>query len=175
MAEVATGFGLVAGGAKVVNEPMPDYIIPDETYVIIAYYKSKEHLEWIKKEMKYNGRIGNANGAMDLTPEFIGANYIILHSKIDPRPIVYKINQEVDYRPTVVSSSDDVFKLNSEFPEYPNPSQQFYLLFNLLEKEENFLDGTINVENLPGYDSAMKNTLPFTCTLTEFIKFSKVL
>ncbi|MEN9303073.1 MAG: hypothetical protein RL264_1502 [Bacteroidota bacterium] len=168
---------------NLLNEPMPEYLdeakkvklIPDETHIIIAYYKSIDHLKWIQKRMKYNGRIGNVRGAMNLTPEFIGANYIILHSKIDPRPIVYKINQEVDYRPTVVSSSDDVFKLNSEFPEYPNPSQQFYLLFNLLEKEENFLDGTINVENLPGYDSAMKNTLPFTCTLTEFIKFSKVL
>ena len=78
----------------IVNEPMPDYILPDETFVIIAYYKSKEHLAWIKKGMKYNGRIGNVGGAMNLTPEFIGANYLILHNKSNPELIIYKINQK---------------------------------------------------------------------------------
>ena len=79
---------------RIVNELMPDYIIPDETHVIVAYYKSKEHLAWIIKEMKYNGRIGNTNGAMDLTPEFIGAKYLLLHNKIVKGSLIYKINQK---------------------------------------------------------------------------------
>jgi len=89
---------------RIVNEPMPDYIIPDETYVIVAYYKSKEHLDWIKKEMKYNGRIGNANGAMDLTPEFIGAKYLLLHNKKEQGTLIFKINQSEKKKPTVIDS-----------------------------------------------------------------------
>jgi hypothetical protein len=60
-------------------------------------------------------------------------------------------------------------------PKYPNPSQPFYLLFDLLEKEENFLVGHYDIKKLPGYDNATQKTLPFTCTLTELIKIGKVL
>jgi hypothetical protein len=59
-------------------------------------------------------------------------------------------------------------------PKYPNPSQPFYLLFDLLEKEENFLVGHYDIKKLPGYDIATKKTLPFTCTLTDLIKIAKV-
>jgi hypothetical protein len=111
---------------------------------------------------------------MNLTPEFIGAHYIILHSKSDPRRIIYKINQEESYKPTVVSSSDYIFKKNPEYPEYPNPSQPFYLLFNLSDKEDKFLDGIFDITKLPEYESAMENTLPFTCTLTDLIKLAKI-
>ena len=43
--------------------------------------------------MKYNGRVGNANGAMDLTPEFIGAKYLILHNKNVLGCLIFKINK----------------------------------------------------------------------------------
>jgi len=165
---------------NLLNEPMPEYLdqarkvklIPDETHIIIAYYKSNDHLKWIQKRMKYNGRIGNVGGAMNLTPEFIGANYLILHNKSNPELIIYKINQKDEYKPVVISSKEDVFVMD---PKYPNPSQPFYLLFDLLEKEENFLVGHYDIKKLPGYDNATQKTLPFTCTLTELIKIGKVL
>ena len=150
---------------RIVNDPMPDYIIPDETYVIVAYYKSKEHLEWIKKEMKYNGKIGNANGAMDLTPEFIGAKYLLLHNKKEQGSLIFKINQSEKKKPTVIDS-----KL---LKGYPKPSKPFYLVFNLLDKEEAFLDRKFNLHNLPDFDKAQKNSLPFTCSLTELLNLAK--
>jgi hypothetical protein len=146
---------------RIVNEPMPDYIIPDETYVIVAYYKSKEHLEWIKKEMKYNGRIGNANGAMDLTPEFIGAKYLLLHNKKEQGSLIFKINQSETKKPTVIDS-----KL---LKGYPKPSKPFYLVFNLLEKEKDFLERDYNIKLLKGY-SEDKEAFPFTCKLSDLIK-----
>jgi predicted component of viral defense system (DUF524 family) len=150
---------------SIVNDPMPDYIIPDETYVIVAYYKSKEHLEWIKKEMKYNGRIGNANGAMDLTPEFIGAKYLLLYNKKEQGSLIFKINQSEKKKPTVLDS-----KL---LKGYPKPSKPFYLVFNLLDKEEAFLNRKFNLHNLPDFDKAQKNSLPFTCSLTELLNLAK--
>jgi predicted component of viral defense system (DUF524 family) len=159
---------------KVLNEPMPEYLdlenkikfIPDETHVIIAYYKSKDHLSWIQDRMKYNGRIGNVKGAMNLTPEFIGANYLVLHNKSNPDLIIYKIDQNEKNKPFVISSKDSVF--NSKNPKYPNSSQPFYLIFNLTEKENGFLIGEYNISKLPGF-SDEKEALPFTCTLTEFV------
>jgi hypothetical protein len=147
---------------RIVNDPMPDYIIPDETHVIVGYYKSKEHLNWIKKEMKYNGRIGNAKGAMDLTPEFIGAKYLILHNKNVSNSIIYKIDQTNKKKPTVISSSHKYFK------NYPSPSQPFYLVFNLIKKEDDFLDKDFNIKILNGY-SEEKEAFPFTCSLSELM------
>ena len=136
---------------------MPDYIIPDETYVIVGYYKSKEHLDWIMKEMKYNGRIGNANGAMDLTPEFIGAKYLLLHNKKEQGSLIFKINQSEKKKPTVIDS-----KL---LKGYPKPSKPFYLVFNLLEKEKGFLDRDYKIKLLKD-----KEAFPFTCKLSDLIR-----
>jgi predicted component of viral defense system (DUF524 family) len=164
---------------NLLDEPMPEYLdeakkvklIPDETHIIIAYYKSIDHLNWIQNRMKYNGRIGNSRGAMKLTPEFIGANYIILHNTSNPEIVIYKINQREEYKPVVISAEDDIFV---QEPIYPNPSQPFYLLFNLLEKENNFLETNLDIRKLPGYNTAVKNKLPFTCTLTDLINKAKV-
>lgn len=147
---------------RIVNEPMPDYIIPDETHVIVAYYKSKEHLAWIIKEMKYNGRIGNANGVMDLTPEFIGAKYLLLHNKKEQGSLIFKVNQKEGNKPTIVAST------HKSFNNYPKPSKPFYLVFNLLEKEKDFLDRDYNIKLLKGY-SEDKEAFPFTCKLSDLI------
>ena len=167
---------------NILNEPMPEYLdlenriklIPDETNVIIAYYKSDEHLEWITKRMKYNGRIGSDRGAMALTPQYIGAHYLILHNKSNPENYIFKIDQSEKNKPVIIAATDDIFvkkdPQDPEDPEYPNPSQPFYLVFNLLEKEQSFLDGKFNLHNLPEFTEAQKNSLPFTCTLTELLK-----
>ena len=147
---------------RVVNEPMPEYIIPDETNVIVAYYKSKEHLDWIKSEMKYNGRIGNANGAMGLTPEFIGAKYLLLHNKSVKGYLIFKINQLAGKKPTIVSSTHKIFK------NYPKPSKTIYLVFNLEEKEKDFLNSDYNIKLLKGY-SEDKEAFAFTCKLSDLI------
>jgi len=150
---------------SIVNEPMPDYIIPDETSVIVAYYKSDVHLAWIKDRMKYNGRIGNVRGAMSLTPEYIGADYIVLHTKSKSNLEIFKIDQSVGFKPSVISSSDDLFNLN--VPKYPDSRNPFYLVFSLLEKEKGFLDGEYDISKLSGY-SIEEDAFPFTCTLTDF-------
>jgi predicted component of viral defense system (DUF524 family) len=146
---------------KIINEPMPEYIIPNETYVIVAYYKSKEHLEWIKREMKYNGRIGNTKGAMDLTPEFIGAKYLLLHNKNETGSVIFKINQKELEKPRVLASN--------ELKNYPDSKHPFYLVFNLEEKEKDFLNNECNFKQLPGY-SEDKDAFPFTCSLAELLK-----
>jgi predicted component of viral defense system (DUF524 family) len=155
---------------RIVNEAMPDYIIPDETHIIIGYYKSDEHLAWIQDRMKYNGRIGNVKGSMKLTSEFIGANYLILHNKHKHDVIIYKINQTANEKPSVIASNDIVF--NAPNPKYPNPTQPFYLIFNLLEKEEDILNGSYNIKALKNF-SDDNEAFPFTCKLSDLINTRK--
>ncbi len=149
-----------------IQEPIPEYLIPHETHVIIAYYKSVEHLDWIQDRMKYNGRIGNVRGAMDLTPEFIGAQYILLHNENSEEPIIYKIDQTPTKKPSVILSQDSIFTENQ--PLYPNSTNPFYLVFNLLEKENKFLDKVYDFKALPGY-SAESEAFAFTCNLVDLI------
>jgi hypothetical protein len=149
-----------------IHDPIPEYLIPHETHVIVAYYKSIEHLEWIQDRMKYNGRIGNVRGAMDLTPEFIGAQYILFHNENSEAPIIYKIDQTPTNKPTVISSQDSIFK--EKKPVYPNSTNSFYLVFNLLEKEDHFLDKEYNFKALAGY-SEDRESFAFTCNLVELM------
>jgi hypothetical protein len=116
--------------------------------------------------MKYNGRIGNVRGAMDLTPEFIGAQYILLHNENSEVPIIYKIDQTPTKKPSVISSQDPIFTENQ--PLYPNSTNPFYLVFNLLEKENKFLDKVYDFKALPGY-SAERDAFAFTCNLVELM------
>jgi len=153
--------------SKIINEPMPEYIIPEETSVLVGYYKSDEHLAWIQDRMKYNGRTGNVRGAMNLTPDFIGAEYLILHNKNNPNLIIYKIDQTENNKPIIISSSDLLF--TEGFPKYPSPGQPFYLVFNLIEKETSFLNGNYDIKSLSGF-SDDNEALPFTCKLSELFK-----
>ncbi len=152
---------------RIVKEPMPEYIIPDETYVIVAYYKSDPHLSWIQSRMKYNGRIGNVKGAMDLTPEFIGAKYLILYNKNKVGSLIFKIVQTENNKPSVISSTHTIF--TEKEPIYPNASQPFYLVFNLEEKEKDFLNNDYDFKKLNGYDED-KEAFPFTCSLSELMR-----
>jgi predicted component of viral defense system (DUF524 family) len=154
-----------------IQEPIPEYLIPHETHVIIAYYKSSEHLMWIQDRMKYNGRIGNVRGAMDLTPEFIGAQYILLHNENSEDPIIYKIDQTPTKKPSVISSQDSIF--TQRIPLYPNSTNPFYLVFNLLEKETHFLDKIYDYKSLPGY-SEERDAFAFTCNLAELMNVSLI-
>ena len=64
--------------------------LPDETTVLIGYYKSKEHLDWIKNNWLYNGRAGERGGAIAISKEIVTARYILLHNGRDAE--LYKIN-----------------------------------------------------------------------------------
>jgi predicted component of viral defense system (DUF524 family) len=143
-------------------EPVPEYLIPHDTHVIVGYYKSLEHLNWIKKNMKYNGRVGNTYGAMPLTPNYIGAEFLVLHNKNYEEVLIYKINQKNSYKPTVILA-DDLLKL-----DYPNPKHPMYLLFNLEPKEEGFLNQNYQISKIKNYKKSIDG-LPFTCTLSELL------
>jgi predicted component of viral defense system (DUF524 family) len=155
------------------NETVPEYLdikskiklIPDDTNVLVGYCKSKKHWEWIIQHSLYNGRVGTGKGALNLTPEIIGAHYLLLHSKDEQHSgKLFKIVQKDDEKPKIISADDEIFK------DYPNARHPFYLIFHLQEPDDEFRSKEWSFKELKGY-SENKDALPFSCTLTELMKF----
>lgn len=159
------------------SEPLPEYLdaarsqklIPDETSVLIGYYLDQKHLDWIISEKKYNGRTGRRRGAMDLTPEIIGARYLILHTKKEKvSGRIYKIIQSENQRPNIALSSEAIFN------KYPHKKDVVYsyLVFNIEEAEEEFRGKIWRVSDLPNYSPSL-DAFPFTCTITELMRVTE--
>ena len=67
--------------------------MPDETNVILAYYKNEAHLEWIMNNHLYNTRAGIRGGAIHITQELASARYILLHNQRD-KAYLFKLTKE---------------------------------------------------------------------------------
>lgn len=74
-----------APNESMVMERMPEPLgenrdfVPDETSVIVAYYKSEEQLKWILQHHMYNMRAGIDSGSVQIDSKLINARYILLH------------------------------------------------------------------------------------------------
>jgi len=148
------------GEIIVVNEPIPEDIIPNETFVVVGYCKSDKHKEWIEKHMCYNGRTVT-RGAMGLTPDYIGAKYLLIHDYSGDQKL-YEIFQDKYNSPRVMSNDEYLFT------DYPSPSQKNYLVFKIKECKTKFSRDVWDIRKLKNYTG--EEHLPFTCTLTELLK-----
>jgi predicted component of viral defense system (DUF524 family) len=152
-----------------INEPLPEpyginrTLIPDETFILIGYYKSREHLDWIKKERKYNFRTGTGKGSLSLDFQTVSSKYLLLHTKGDQESsMLWKI---VSKGPKVYSK-DDLLKL-----KYPLPNSEFYLVIDLAPVTNEELTGKKwNFKSLENYKRGNASAFPFTTTLAELIR-----
>ncbi|MCW9708728.1 DUF2357 domain-containing protein [Fodinibius salsisoli] len=137
-------------------------LIPDKTNVLVAFYKGKGHLDWIKKHGLYNARTGNNRGALKIGTKEAGAKFLLLHTfgetvtdkllKIKESPIILSKQKLVD--------------LN-----YPNPSQDYYLVFKVTQVNRNtFREVEWDITQLSKYSSGRGSALPFSVSLTELMK-----
>lgn len=151
------------------NELLPETygenrsLIPDETYVLVGYYKSLEHLDWIQREKKYNFRTGTGNGSLELDFKTVSAKFLLLHTKGDKHSS--KLWKIVSKGPKLYSKKD-LKKI-----KYPNPGHEFYLVINLKEVSEKELIGKKwNFRSLQNYKKGNSSAFPFTNSLTDFFK-----
>lgn len=131
--------------STMVMEKMPESVyenrdfIPDEVYVIVAYYKSQEHLNWILQNHMYNMRAGDSKGAISLDDKLINARYILLHNG----QTSYHLIKIVKKGPKVYTRSQLILK---GYPQYMIPgtdlvdiereqkeSDRIYLVFELFK------------------------------------------
>lgn len=155
---------------NILSEPMPEYfdtekkekLIPDETFVLVGYYKSEVHLEWIIRNNLYNSRVKYLSN-YHLTPEAIGAKFILLYgSNHKESNILFRLNAD---GPRLIEVNEDIFT------NYPNPSQSSYLCYSFDSIGiENFTKATWRFSDLSAFKKLTSPTMAFAVTLTELMK-----
>src|SRR5690554_169619 len=153
---------------NVLHESIPEYVNteklnPNETFVIVGFYKSKEQLDWILKNNLYNFRTGTDKGSLSLSNENVNAKYLILHGSGELN--TNKIYQLKTSGPKIYSQTDLIRK------EYPQPKGELYLVYEI-EKEvsEDFQNISIDIRKLAKFESHRSSAKPFSVTLTEILK-----
>ncbi len=152
---------------NILHASIPEYINseklnPNETFVIVGFYKSEEQLEWILKNKLYNFRTGTDKGSLPLTHENVNAKYLILHGKNEL--ITNKIFQLKTSGPKILSKNNLIRK------NYPNPTGELYLVYEIEKEVSNeFQNVSFEIRNFSNFETYRNSAKPFTLTLTEVI------
>ncbi len=138
-------------------------LLPDETFVLVGYYHSEEHYEWIKQNKLYNFRMGTGAGSLVLDKESVNAKYLLLHTKGE------KVSEAL-WR--IVSSGLSVFSKEDMIKKgYPHPSQDHYLLIQLEPVMDPEFQGlSWDFRSLSGYSPGRASAFPFTSSLAELMR-----
>jgi predicted component of viral defense system (DUF524 family) len=153
---------------NVVMEPLPETynanrgLIPDDTNVLVGFYKSRDHHRWIQNNKLYNFRMGSGAGSLLLNKETVSAKYLLLHTFGDNESgDLWKI---ID-GPRAFSKEDLVRK------GYPSPSQNNYLIFEIAAvTDREFENVRWNFKKLSNYSAGTASAFPFTSSLTELMR-----
>lgn len=139
--------------------------IPDETYVLVAWYKGFEHRKWIEKNCLYNARTGLGRGSIHIAPELSGVKYILLHGQGETTTgRIYALEDE---GPKIWSAEDLVTK------KYPGePSVTFYLVFSLKNSQPlaEFTGLEWDISRLGEYTGSRGSPLPFVVSMTDLMQ-----
>lgn len=160
---------------NILSEPMPEYLdsakkeklIPDETFVIVGYYKSKDQLNWILNNSLYNFRTGIDKGSLPIGKKEVSAEYIVLHGPSETKTNkIYKLKA---VGPKIFSKQNLIDK------NYPtNPKGDLYLMFEIENDVSNDFNNTkFDLNKLSKYSSFFNSAKPITISLSELMK-SKV-
>jgi predicted component of viral defense system (DUF524 family) len=100
------------------------HIPPSETFVLVGWCKSDEHLKWILREKLYNCRMDSGRGSLELSPEMTAAKYLLLH---------FENGRAVPGLMRITSKGPRVFSRDALMRKgYPGtPSQEFYLVYKV--------------------------------------------
>jgi len=140
---------------------------PSETFVVIGWVKSREHLDWIRSAGKYNFRMGGATGALRLSASVIGATYLLLHGDHDVAvPGLFRIKAPAS-GPTVCTS------LALQNMGYPTaPTQTAYLVYDV-EAAVEFDDCDWDFASLGNKPAEAAHGHPFATDLCELLRISR--
>ncbi|MCX6232460.1 MAG: DUF2357 domain-containing protein [Bacteroidetes bacterium] len=139
-------------------------LLPDDTFVLVGFYKDQRHLDWILKEGLYNTRADSDRGSLRLGPDEAGAKYLLLHSTGETKTSrLFKITES---GPRVFSKQT----LNDK--DYPSePTRDYYLVFNISEiNDKELMHQEWDISKLDKYKPGYASALPFSVSLTELMR-----
>ncbi|MAL23450.1 MAG: hypothetical protein CMP05_04210 [Xanthomarina sp.] len=139
-------------------------LIPDDTHVLVAFYKDKVHLDWIIKSKLYNARADSKRGSLRLGPGEAGAKYLLLHSNGETK--TSRLLKITETGPRVFSRKTLIDK------GYPSvPSQEYYLVYKVEEITDVELQNQKwDITNLDKNKQGRGSALPFSVTMTQLMK-----
>ncbi|WP_165732855.1 DUF2357 domain-containing protein [Polaribacter sp. 20A6] len=153
-----------------ISEPIPEYLdsekqkklIPDETYVLVGYYKSKEQLDWILNN-KYNFRTGFGKGSLPIGLKEVKAQYLLLHG---PNEIITSRIFKLDEKGIFIYSAKDLIE-----KEYPTkPSGEAYLMFGIEENvSAQFKYAKFDLKKLKNFSNFRNSPKPITVSLPDLM------
>ena len=147
--------------------------LPDETSVIVAYYKGQEHLDWILNNHLYNVRAGESKGSIVLNNELINARYLLLHNGKESHHLI-RINKEgpkiytraelikMGYPQYRISGTDEIDSAREQ-----REANKIYLVFKL------FKNNSAEKEMLAYRWTNLGDTRPHTENLVKLISRAK--
>ncbi len=155
----------------IIREPLPETyddkrgLIPDETYVLVGYYRSPAHLKWILDKKLYNFRTGDhEEGALQLGVEEVTAKYLLLHTGDD-----LNANILLKIKPIGLKVVERAEMIELGYPSDIVRDQ--YLVVSVTEDIENELTGKHwDLSRLSKFNPHRKKGVPFTTTLEELFQ-----
>lgn len=158
------------GSPNEVKEKLPETVgvnrnlLPDETHVLVGFYRDSEHLKWIVRSGLYNARAETNRGSLRLGPGESNARYVLLHSTNELKSS--HLFRVLEKGPRVFSA-DKLVQLG--YPQHPG--QDFYLVYKVIEIDEPELQNRKwDISNLGVYKSGRNSAIPFAVTLTELMR-----
>lgn len=161
------------GEDSAVRESLPESyganrdLIPDDTYVLIGFYNSPDHFKWVKSSRLYNFRMGSGKGSLMLSPETVGAKFLLLHTSGD---------KDSGNLWRIVSKGPKVYsKKDLEKKNYPSPSRENYLVIKLEPVNDSaFANVRWNFKKLANFAGRRSSSFPFTASLSELMKYKVI-
>ncbi|MCP2045130.1 DUF2357 domain-containing protein [Pontibacter sp. HSC-36F09] len=142
------------------NERTPP---PNDIHVLVGYFKDTKHLNWINEQQLYNARIDSDRGSLHLGPSEAGARYLLLHTKAQ---LTTGEMWRIKGKGPRVFSKKAMMKRN-----YPNPSQPFYLVYEIEKvRALEFDNMKWDIRLLEKHSKGRGSALPFAVSLTELMK-----
>ena len=154
---------------NIVKEALPETyginrnLIPDDTFVIVGFYKT-ENLDWIIKSGLYNARADSKRGSLRLGPGEAGAKYLLLHSNGETK--TSRLLKITEKGPRIFSKKT---LLNKGYPS--DPSQDYYLVYKVVEVTDIELQNKAwDITKLDKYKKGRASALPFSVSMTELMR-----
>jgi len=151
------------------DKEIPEFIggkklIPDEVFVVVGYYNSEKHLEWIRNKKLYNVRYGTGRGGVKLNNKTVSAAYLLLRG---PGSIVTDKIFELSTGGPKVYSSSDLIEVG-----YPRGKKPYsYLVYEVQKSvQSEFKNRKWDVSKMKGFDGARsKSARPLFLSLMEMM------
>lgn len=155
-------------------EPINDNrdLIPDETFVLVGYCRSREQKAWIEQNKLYNFRMNSPRGSLVLNKETVSAKYLLIHHSGETTSgDLWKI---VSKNGPIIYTRDQMSQINYPFSSGQSNNANYSYLVVELEPltQSEFSNLTFEFTKLKNYEQGRNSALPFTTTLAELMKNS---